>query len=60
MTIKLILLLQERIYSAPGLNPTVNKSTIEDDLKGEISLINSIAFESRQGKSMILMEEFLI
>ena len=28
---------RKEIYSAPGLNPTVINSTIEDDLQGEIS-----------------------
>ena len=36
---------RKEIYSAPGLNPTVNKSTIEEDLKRRDFTINSIAFE---------------
>ena len=33
------------IYSSPGLNPKVNKTTIEKDLKRRDFTINSIAFE---------------
>jgi len=36
---------RKEIYSAPGLNPTVSKSTIEEDLKRRDFTINSIAFE---------------
>ena len=36
---------RKEIYSAPGLNPTVTKSTIEEDLKRRDFTINSIAFE---------------
>jgi len=36
---------RKEIYAAPGLNPTVNKSTIEEDLKRRDFTINSIAFE---------------
>ncbi|WP_288250009.1 CCA tRNA nucleotidyltransferase [uncultured Prochlorococcus sp.] len=36
---------RKEIYSAPGLNPTVNKSTIEEDLKRRDFTVNSIAFE---------------
>ncbi len=36
---------RKEIYSAPGLNPTVNKSTIEEDIKRRDFTINSIAFE---------------
>jgi len=36
---------RKEIYSAPGLNPTVTNSTIEDDLKRRDFTINSIAFE---------------
>ncbi len=36
---------RKEIYSAPGLNPTVNKSNIEEDLKRRDFTINSIAFE---------------
>ena len=36
---------RKEIYSAPGLNPIVNKSSIEDDLKRRDFSINSIAFE---------------
>ena len=46
MTIKLILLVQEKKFNpAPGLNPTVFKSTIKEDLKRRDFTINSIAFE---------------
>ncbi len=36
---------RKEIYSAPGLNPTITKSTIEEDLKRRDFTINSIAFE---------------
>ncbi len=36
---------RKEIYSAPGLNPTVTNSTIEEDLKRRDFTINSIAFE---------------
>jgi len=36
---------RKEIYSSPGLNPTVTKSTIEEDLKRRDFTINSIAFE---------------
>ena len=36
---------RKEIYSAPGLNPTVSNSTIEEDLKRRDFTINSIAFE---------------
>ncbi len=36
---------RKEIYSAPGLNPIVTKSTIEEDLKRRDFTINSIAFE---------------
>ncbi len=36
---------RKEIYPAPGLNPTVTKSTIEEDLKRRDLTINSIAFE---------------
>jgi len=36
---------RKEIYSAPGLNPTVTKSTIEEDLKRRDFSINSIAYE---------------
>jgi len=36
---------RKETYFAPGLNPTVTKSTIEEDLKRRDLTINSIAFE---------------
>ncbi|MBO8231328.1 tRNA nucleotidyltransferase [Prochlorococcus marinus str. MU1402] len=36
---------RKEIYPAPGLNPKVTKSTIEEDLKRRDFTINSIAFE---------------
>jgi poly(A) polymerase len=36
---------RKEIYSSPGLNPTITKSTIEEDLKRRDFTINSIAFE---------------
>ena len=36
---------RKEIYSAPGLNPTVINSTIEEDLQRRDFTINSIAFE---------------
>ena len=36
---------RKEIYSAPGLNPTVTKTTIEEDLKRRDFTINTIAFE---------------
>ncbi len=36
---------RKEIYTAPGLNPTVTNSTIEEDLKRRDFTINSIAFE---------------
>ncbi len=36
---------RKEIYSAPGLNPTVTSSTIEEDLKRRDFTINTIAFE---------------
>ena len=36
---------RKEIYSAPGLNPTVTNTTIEDDLRRRDFTINTIAFE---------------
>ena len=36
---------RKEIYFAPGLNPTVTKTTIEEDLKRRDFTINTIAFE---------------
>ncbi len=36
---------RKEIYPAPGLNPTVTRSTIQEDLKRRDFTINSIAFE---------------
>ncbi|MDC3045191.1 CCA tRNA nucleotidyltransferase, partial [Prochlorococcus sp. AH-736-B04] len=36
---------RKEIYPAPGLNPTLTKSTIKEDLKRRDFTINSIAFE---------------
>ncbi len=41
---------RKEIYSAPGLNPTVTSSTIEEDLKRRDFSINSIAFEVSTSK----------
>ncbi len=47
---------RKETYSAPGLNPTVNKSTIEEDLKRRDFTINSIAFEVSTRKIYDLFE----
>ena len=41
---------RKEIYSAPGLNPTVTESTIEEDLRRRDFTINSIAFEVSKRK----------
>ena len=47
---------RKEIYSAPGLNPKVTKSTIEEDLKRRDFTINSIAFEVSTRKIYDLYE----
>jgi len=41
---------RKEIYSAPGLNPTLTNSSIEEDLKRRDFTINSIAFEISKRK----------
>ena len=41
---------RKEIYSAPGLNPIVKNTTIEEDLKRRDFSINAIAFEVATGK----------
>jgi len=41
---------RKEIYSAPGVNPTVTNSTIEEDLKRRDFTINSIAFDVSTAK----------
>tara|TARA_Y100000991_G_scaffold79771_1_gene60105 strand:+ start:84 stop:1331 length:1248 start_codon:yes stop_codon:yes gene_type:complete len=41
---------RKEIYPAPGLNPTVKNSTIEEDLKRRDFTINTIAFEVSKRK----------
>ena len=41
---------RNEIYSAPGLNPIVTKTTIEEDLKRRDFTINTIAFEISKRK----------
>ena len=41
---------RKETYSAPGINPTITESTIEEDLKRRDFTINSIAFEVSKRK----------